>query len=63
MGKIKEFLKEFVIIFALVFMVSLIISYVYTILVYGIVIIDWNGSTRLGIIMGVLMPTLRFLKK
>jgi len=60
---VKEFIREFIIIFIIVYVVSLIVSYLYTILVHGIGIIDWSGSIRLGILLGIIMPTMRLLSK
>lgn len=60
---LKEFLLEFLIIFILVYVLSLLISYLYTILVYGVGIVDWSLSLRLGILFGIILPVQRLLVK
>jgi hypothetical protein len=61
--KVKEFIRQFSIIFIIVYVVSLLVSYLYTILVHGVGIIDWSGSLRLGILFGVIMPAMHLLSK
>jgi hypothetical protein len=61
--KAKNFLREFCILFVLAYLLSLTVSYLYTLLVHGIGIIDWNGSLRFGILLGIIIPASRMLSK
>ncbi len=52
----KESLKGFLIVGPIVFLVSLIVTYLYSLIVHGSGVWDWEMSIRLGIIFGIALP-------
>ncbi len=54
--KIKTFLVEFVVITVIVFAVSSVIGYLYDLAVHGQGKFDWQGSVRIAISFGIILP-------
>ncbi len=59
---VKSFLRSFAVIFILVFVVSAIVSFLYSLIVHGQGIFDWELSFRLGLIFGIALPLVRQLE-
>jgi hypothetical protein len=53
---IVSFLRSFLIIFGLVFIVTAIITYLYSLIVHGAGLIDWESAFRFGLILGISLP-------
>jgi hypothetical protein len=56
---IKFLLQGFVVVFVLVFVVSAVVSYLYSLMVHGTGLVDWEGAVRFGFIFGIVFPTIR----
>ncbi len=54
--KSKKLLSEFVLFFCVTFAVSLVVSFLYSLLVRGIAVVDWELSFRNGILFGLIFP-------
>jgi uncharacterized membrane protein (DUF106 family) len=50
-------------VFSLVVIVSAIVTYLYSLIVHGSGIIDWETSFRLAIIFAIVLPTLREVER
>ena len=61
--KIMNFLRVFVITFVIVFIVSTIVSYLYNLIAHGAGSVDWEGSIRLSILFGIMVPGIRIIEK
>ena len=61
--KTLNFLRDFVITCVITFIVSVIVSYFYSLIANGIGTIDWETSIRLGIIFGIIFPSIRRIDK
>ncbi len=56
---VKEILTGFITIGPIVLVVSLIVTYLYSLLVHGSGVFDWELSIRLAIIFGIALPIVR----
>jgi hypothetical protein len=56
---IKNFLQGFAVMFVLVFAVSAVVSLLYSLLVHGTGIVDWESSIRFAFIFGIVLPTIQ----
>ncbi|MBN2072141.1 MAG: hypothetical protein JW814_11860 [Candidatus Krumholzibacteriota bacterium] len=54
--KIGQAILEFLIIFVIAFCVSSGVSFLWNLLFHGMAIVDWETSSRLGVILGVIGP-------
>ncbi len=59
----KEIGAGFVVVFPIVLVVSLVVSYLYSLLVHGSGMADWESSIRFAIIFGLVFPIIRQLDK
>lgn len=50
-------------VFSLVLVVGAVVTYLYSLLVHGSGIIDWDTSLRLAIIFAIVLPTLREVER
>lgn len=53
--KARQFLRSFAIVGALVFVVTSIVSYLYSLIVHGAGVVDWESSIRFAIIFGIVL--------
>jgi hypothetical protein len=60
--KPAEFILSFLLVGALVFVVSSIVSYLYSLIAHGVGEVDWGSAVRLGIIFGIVIPSLRLME-
>lgn len=56
---IKKLLIDFAITFALTLVVAVIVSFLYSLIVHGTGIVDWEHSFRMAIILGIILTWLR----
>ena len=59
---IKQFLVGFATIFALTLVVAAIVSFLYSLIVHGTGVFDWELAFRLAIIFGLVLPITRALE-
>ena len=59
----RTFVTEFVITGLIAFVVALIVTYLYGLLVHGVGVVEWESSIRLGVILGIILPLTRLVKK
>ena len=52
---IKRFASDFVIIFAAALLVNLIVTYLYSLIVHGAGVIDWETAFRTAIILNIVL--------
>ena len=52
--KTKEKFNHFVLVFAIAFISAAIVTYLYSFIVYGIGIVNWELSIVLGIVLGII---------
>jgi len=52
---IKQIFVYFVGLFALIFVVSVIVTFLYSLIVHGTGIVDWETAFRLAIILGLVL--------
>lgn len=57
------FIRFFGIIFVLVFVTSGLVSYIYSLIVHGAGVADWESSFRFAIILGVALPLIEKFKE
>jgi len=57
--KIKKLLIDFITTFAVVLVVSAIVSFLYSLIVHGSGVVDWDTSFRLAIIFGIALPLIK----
>ncbi len=55
----KELLINFTITFALTLVITVVVTFLYSLIVHGTGIIDWETSFRLAIILGIVLPSTR----
>lgn len=61
--KIKDVIMDFLVISVLVYLVSIVVSYLYSLIVHGFGIVDWGGSMRSAIIMGIALTYVKHFQK
>ncbi len=52
--KTKEKFNHFVLVFVIAFISAAIVTYLYSFIVYGIGIVNWELSIVLGIVLGII---------
>lgn len=60
---IKDLLVGFVTIFVITLVVTAVVTYLYSLIVHGAGVIDWNISLILAIALGIALPVSRAMKK
>ena len=60
---IKQYVIDFVIMFAAVFLVNLAVTFLYSLIVHGSGIIDWETAIRFGIMLGLILTWMRRREK
>jgi uncharacterized membrane protein YraQ (UPF0718 family) len=59
----KKLATDIAFTFAITLVASVIVTYLYSLIVYGAGIIDWETSFRLSIIFGIVLPLVRQREK
>ena len=57
--KIKQYAIDFAVMFAIVFVVNLAVTYLYSLIVHGSGVLDWESAFRFGIMLGLILPWIR----
>jgi hypothetical protein len=60
---IKQYATDFAIMFAIVFVVNLAVTFLYTLIVHGSGVFDWESAIRFGIMLGLILPWVRRREK
>ena len=60
---IKRFASDFVIIFAAALLVNLIVTYLYSLIVHGAGVIDWETAFRTAIILSIVLSWIQQREK
>ena len=60
---IKQYVIDFAIMFAVVFVVNLAVTFLYSLIVHGSGVIDWETAIRFGIMLGFILPWMRRREK
>jgi hypothetical protein len=47
----------------IVFVVSLVVAYLYSLIIHGNGVLDWESSIRLGIILGIVLTAVRHMDR
>lgn len=58
----KQLLLGFVTIFAVTLVVAALVSFLYSLIVHGTGVFDWELAFRLAIILGLILPVTRALE-
>jgi len=58
-----KFARNFAITFAVVLVVSVIVTFLYSLIVHGAGVIDWETSFRLAIILGIVLAWIQQREK
>jgi len=53
---LKNILRGFIVYFVLVFIVSAVVSFLYSLIVHGHGVIDWESSFQYAFIFGITLP-------
>lgn len=61
--KIKQFVIDFALMFAIVFVVNLAVTFLYTLIVHGAGVVDWESAIRFGIMLAIILPWMRRAEK
>ena len=56
--KAKPLLKEFIIVFPITFVVAAVVSFLYSLIVHGVGVVDWGTAFRMGFILGLALPVI-----
>lgn len=56
---IKQYVVDFAVMFAVVFVVNLVVTFLYSLIVHGSGIVDWESALRFGIMLGLILPWIR----
>jgi hypothetical protein len=56
---LKKLLVDFVTTFALFLVVTVVVTFLYSLIVHGAGIVDWETSFRFAIIFGVTLPLIK----
>jgi hypothetical protein len=59
----KQYVIDFAVMFAVVFVVNLTVTFLYTLIVHGSGVIDWESAFRFGIMLGLILPWMRRREK
>jgi hypothetical protein len=59
---LKNFLISFVTTLVLTLVVAAIVSFLYSLVVHGTGVVDWELSFRMGIILGIILPSVKMLE-
>ena len=51
-----KYLIDFAVTFAIVFLVSVVVTFLYSLLVHGSAVVEWETSFRFGLILGIALP-------
>ena len=57
--KSKQYAIDFAVMFAIVFVVNLAVTYLYSLIVHGSGVLDWESAFRFGIMLGLILPWIR----
>jgi len=60
---IKKYAINFTIIFTIALVVNIIVSFLYSLIVHGSGVIDWETSFRFAIVLGIVLPWIRQREK
>lgn len=60
---VKDIVTSFFVVGPIVFVVSLIVAYLYSLVVHGNGVLEWEASIRLALIFGITLPIVRHLDK
>ncbi len=60
---VKDIVTSFFIVGPIVFVVALIVAYLYSLLVHGNGVLEWETAIRLALILGITLPIVRQLDK
>jgi hypothetical protein len=58
-----KFARNFAVTFAIVLVVSVIVTFLYSLIVHGAGVIDWETSFRLAIILGIVLAWIQQREK
>jgi hypothetical protein len=56
---IKSFLQAFAVMFVLVLAVSAVVSFLYSLLIHGTGLVDWESSIRFAFIFSIVLPAIQ----
>jgi hypothetical protein len=56
---IKRYAIDFVLMFAIVLVVNLIVTYLYSLIVHGLGVINWETAFDFAISLGIILPWMR----
>ena len=56
---IKQYAFDFALMFVVVFVVNLAVTFVYTLVVHGSGVLDWESAIRFGIMLAFILPWMR----
>jgi len=60
---IKQYVFDFVLMFVIVFVVNLAVTFLYTLIVHGSGIMDWESAIRFGLMLAIILPWMRRAEK
>ena len=60
---IKRFASDFVVIFAAALLVNVIVTYLYSLIVHGAGVIDWETAFRTAIILSIVLSWIQQREK
>ncbi len=60
---IKQYVIDFAVMFAVVFVLNLAVTFLYSLIVHGSGIIDWETAIRFGVMLGFILPWMRRAEK
>jgi len=61
--KIKKFAIDFIIIFAITLLISVIVTFLYSLTVRGLGVVDWETSVRFAIVFGIVLSWIQQREK
>lgn len=56
---IRQYVTDFIVMFAVVMVVNLIVTYLYSLIVHGSGVIDWETAFQFAISLAIILPWLR----
>lgn len=59
----QKFVQDFAQTFLLVLAVSALVSYLYSLLVHGAGLVDWESSFRFALIFGIVFPAMKEIER
>jgi hypothetical protein len=60
---VRNFVQGAVVTGVIALVVSALVSYLYSLLVHGTGLVDWEGSIRIAVIFGIVFPLIRELDR